>query len=1005
MSCDVLAARLWGDDPPGKARGNLSSYISRTRGRLRDAGSDAQITSNAQTYTLTTDPDSVDLHRFRRLGRQADAIADSGDATAAVGLLLQADELWRGEPLAGLPGEWTPALRRSLEEEHRRARLKRIELELGLGRHIEIIGELHRLVAMYPLDERFTAQLMLALYRSDRQADALAVYRRIQRRLMETQGADPGAPLQRLQHQILARDGELAITPRHRSPGHGPQPKTLPPRTVHFTGRTRELRALTGTDQRGTGIQAVVIEGMPGVGKTTLAVHAAHILADRHPDAQLLLPLRAHDPHHPRLDPAGALAELLTMLGVPAGSVPPTPARRAAMWQAEMAGRRAIIVLDDAADGDQVRPLIPAARDCFTIITARNRLKNLDGLRQICLETLSPDESLVLFNRLADTGDGVDEETATRIVNLCGHLPLAIHLVASQIGSGAGSRPPEVIDDLQTAGSTVLDVGVGGDAVQAAFESSYQRLSPDQRRVFRRLGIDPCIDITTHAAAALCGTTPSDIAPVIDGLVESHLLTRGPAERLSFHDLIRGYACDRAEREDSSQERRRALGRLLDYYLRSAQRADRLLHPHRRRTVTASSRPAEDVPAVNTREDAHAWMEAEWRNSLRVIDYAIDHEWKTQGVRLAHAMAAFLDTAGQWGQAATIHERALRAARELGDARHLAQASAELSLDRLRTGRLRDALEHAQRALDAYRELRDPQAEAESLDHIGVIHWSSGRNREALAYGQEALALYRRIGDDRGQADSLAHCGIARWHLGRCEEAMDCLRQALALYRRVGDRRGEAKTLNNMGEALQQRGFHREATSLYQESLAIFSQISGRQNSAILKNNLANVLQYKGRYRPAIDAYREALVVFRETGDRKNIADVLNNIGTTYQMMDRYDEALIHHKKARAIAEEIADSYERTWAIRGMGDAYRGIGRYQDALDCYREALATAREMGDLYQEARIHDGVATVTLHLHGSQAAKIRWRQALDLFQALAVPEARSLALRLTALDGMAS
>jgi DNA-binding SARP family transcriptional activator/tetratricopeptide (TPR) repeat protein len=1001
VSYDVLATRLWGERLPGKARDNLSSYVSRIRRRLRQASTGVQITADAQTYTLTTDPDIIDLHRFRRLRRQATVIADSGDADSAVTLLKQADHLWRGEALAGLPGDWTPRIRESLEEERRSAHIKRIDLELRLGRHTELISALHHLVTAYPLDERFVAQLMLALYRGDRQADALATYQRTRRLLRQTQGTEPGARLQKLQRQILARDNDLAITPRHRSPGRVPQPKTLPPGIDHFIGRTSELKTITGADHRNSKAQAMVIAGMPGVGKTTLAVHAAHNLTDRYPDAQLFLHLRAHDAHHPRLAPYDALGELLGMLGVAAGRIPRTLAQRAAMWQAEVADRRAILVLDDAADADQVKPLLPLTRNCLTLITARNNIHGLEDIAHIPLPILSPDEALLLFGRLSDRGQ-IEEKAARQIVKLCGCLPLAINMAASQLRNADSFPLIDIVEDLASTGSQVEGVGAGSQIVRATFELSYQKLSTDQRLVFRRLGLDPCIDITIYAAAALADTTPSQIAAVIDSLVDRFMLNRGPGKRYYFHDIIRGYAYDRSENEDPSSERRMALGRLLNYYLGTADQADRILHPHRRRNEPGVSHPTIGKLPLNTPVEARAWMEMEWRNSLPMIQYAIDHEWKAQGAQLAHLMAEFLDTAGQWEAAAASHELALRASREIGDMNGVAQASAELSLDQLRIGQHRNALEHAERALVAYRQLQDSRAEAESLDHIGVIHWSSGRNREALAYGQEALTIYQRIGDSRGEADSLAHSGIARWHLGRYDEAMKCLQQALQRYRTIGDRRGEAKTLNNMGNALQQRGYHREATNLYQQSMAIFSQISGRQNRAILKNNLANVLQYKGKYQCAIDAYREALAVFRDTGDRKNVADALNNIGATYHMIERFHEALIHHQKAKSIAEDIADSFEQTWAIRGMGDAYRGIGRYNDALDCYREALSFARDMGDLYQEARIHDGAAIALLYLDESQAAKIRWRQALDLFQELEVPEARSLEIRLKALDG---
>ena len=1000
VPAEVLIDRLWDTRPPPKARESLSVYIARLRASLRLALDDGvRLAGRARGYVLDVDPEAVDLHQFRRLRRQAEALSASGDYDHAASLLREADGLWRGQALAGIPGDWVGRMRDSLEEERRGAILERVECELELGRHADLVGELRQLLAQYPLDETFIAHQMTALYWNGRPADALSLYRETRGRLVDEQGTEPGPMLAELHQRILRRDPQLAVRHAGQRPGPVSRPDTLPPETGEFVGRSGELELLTG--EHGDIPQVSVIEGMPGVGKTALALRAARVVSGQYCDGLLYLDFHGHDPGRPSLDAAEALHRLLRMLVVPATQIPDAIGERAALWQAQLSRRRVVVILDDAARLDQIRPLLPTGGRCLILITTRRRLPDLDGARTLTLDLLSIDDATALFRRIAGPARAQDEEKVALAVGLCGRLPLAIQLTAGRLARGCPPSLADLIEELSQPSAQLGGTGAASPEVMSAFDLSYRALEPDHQRFFRRLGVSPCASVSMQAAAALAGCNLAEAEKSLAALLDHHLLARAPADQFCYHHLIRGYAAVRAARDDPEPEQRQAVARLLDYYLHTADQADRVLHPFRRRMPVSVTHLPAASPALLTPEDAAAWLDSEWRNILRAAQHAGRHEWKRKCADLTHVLADFVEISAYWDEAIASHTLALQACRDIADPARIAQASLELSVVSQQTGRHETALPVAEDAAEIYRSLADRRGEAEALDQVGMAHQRAARSREALAYFHEARILYQDTADQRGVANTLSHSGIACWHLGRYPDAMGHLREALSLYRHVGDRRGEAKTLNNLGRMQLYCGYHRDALDGYQKSLEIFNEIGGEQNQAILHHNIGSVYHYKGSYEDGLTACRRALVIYRNIGDLPNEADVLNDIGAIYQSAGCYDEALIHHQKARLIAEEIGNLSQQVIALRGIADVRRGSGQHSEAFDHYRTALRLAREIGDPYEEAKILEGIAESTLSTQRPYDARIVFRQALDIFERLGVPEAESARIRIETMS----
>ncbi len=978
---DTLVEHLWDSNAPAKAKDLLYPHVTRLRKRLQQLGEEVSLRSAGGAYALDVDPETIDLHRFRRLTAQARSMAESGDDEHAVQLHREAAALWRATPLTGIDGTWAARQRRAIEDELLAGTVGRIELELRRGDHAALIGELSELVAKFPYDEKLLELLMLAQFRSGRQAEALNTYQEARRRLAEELGTDPAPGPRELHQRILNRDPGLAFQP----PRSAKALNNLPPDPRAFTGRERELAQATADV---SAITVLSLDGMPGIGKTVLAVRFARLLADHYPDGQILLDLCGHSAAQPPLDARTALDRLLRNIGLPANRIPAALEDKAAVWRAELARRRMIFILDDAVAHEQIELLLPGQSECLAIVTGRRRLAGLDDVRPISLDVLSPEDAAALFVRIVGQERTQDAEQVAEVVGKCGYVPLAIQLVGNRLRH----RQTWSVADLAArltggnAGDRLSEIRAGNRELIDVFDLSYRDLNEAERRAFRLLGLHPGSDFSARCAAALLDTDPRMTERLLDALVDWHLLAELRHGRYRFHDLLGEYARMLARR-DSQSVHDAALDRLLDHFLACTAKADRFLYPHRPRLGFGSPEAAPiDSPA-----EARRWLAEEQDNLVQVIQHATDQGRAVVAARLAHLTAPFFEESGRWQDAARLHEEALGVWRRLGDLRAAAAAHVDLGTVLRRSGHHPQALQHTGEALRLLRDLDDRPGTAETLDEIGQIHWQLSEFDVAAGYLEQALAIRDSLGDKRGCAETLDHLAIVHWYRGDHRGATDRFRQALALYQEVGDTRGALMTINNQGEVAFSTGDYESALDYYEKAAPIAEV--GRQYHATWRNNVARVQQHTGQTDEALKNYRLALFEYRDIGDRLGEADTLANIGFCYLDSGRDNEGLIHLRKAQTLAEEIGERHIQTETLRGIGQALARSGRHPVAMEHYQQALALCRTIGDTLQEARVLEAMGTLSNQTGQPKQAREYLTRALQIYTDLDVPDAAPL------------
>jgi tetratricopeptide (TPR) repeat protein len=754
-----------------------------------------------------------------------------------------------------------------------------------------------------------------------------------------------GGDVEHFHRRWLAATGEpepAAGEPPPAPAPDRPRPRELPSDVVAFTGRAGELATLdellAGT---GPAVPVAVISGTAGVGKTALAVHWSHRVADRFPDGQMHLNLRGYDPDQP-VRAAEALEVLLRTLGVAGPAIPHGLAERAARYRTLVAGRRLLVVLDNAHSVDQVRDLLPGTGSCFVVVTSRDTLPALvarHGAVRLNLDLLAPAESVTLLRTLIGRRVNDDRDGATRLAERCARLPLALRIAAEL----AAARPAETLADLaaELGDESRLDLlAAGGDeytAVRAVFSWSLRHLSEAAALAFTLLGLHPGVDIDRAATTALTGTDPATARGLVDALVRAHLLDDLGDGRYGMHDLLRAYAAERAAALPGPV-RRAALERLFDHYVAAA-----------------------DGAAVT-------WLDAERANLIAVARAAAD----ARTVRLSAGLAGYLDGRAHYRDALDLHGLAREAARTAGDRAGEGRACGRLGTVHRRLGDYQAALEWYRAALAIHRDVGDRAGESATRHGLGVAFWRLGRYPEALDHLGAALAIYRDSDDAAGVGGALTGLGIAHFQLGRYTEARDTHERALAVLRGIGDRTGEGRALNNLGVVHHRMAHHAEARDLYEQCLAIAREVGNRAGEGVALCNLGDLDVDTGRYGEARQRYEQAVALCRQIGYRVGQAEALRGLGLVAAHSGRLDEGLEYLGHAVTLSRELGERETEIRALTDLGGVLREAGRRADALDRYRTALALAGQTADAYARSRIEAAMAAILRDTGDEPAAR---------------------------------
>ena len=773
--------------------------------------------------------------------------------------------------------------------------------------------------------------------------------------------------------------------------------RTLPRDIASFTGRAAELAqlagAVTSAAEAGVGVVGIhAIGGMAGVGKTAFAVHAAHQLAGGFPDGQFFLPLHAHTPGQRPVDPADALASLLLTAGVGAQQIPPGLQARAARWRDWLAGKKVLLVLDDAAGHEQVSPLLPGTGGSVVLVTSRRHLTALEDAAAISLDTLAPGEAAALLARLAERpGLGSGDGPAGEITRLCGYLPLAIGMLARQLHHHPSWTAAGLAGELAAAAGRLELMRAENLSVAAAFDLSYQDLTPGQQRLFRRLGVHPGTDLDGYAAAALDGTDLATARRHLDGLYDQYLLTEPARGRYRLHDLLGEHTRALAFAGDPA-DADAAAGRLLDYYLHAAAAAGQ--HIETRTTAVGRALPGDRpavAPQLSTAGQASAWLEAERANLHAAAGYAAASGRPAHAIAIPAAISGFLLTRGHWDQSVALHQAALATARQVGGRAGQAGALNELGLLQRVTGDYPAAAASLTRALELYRGLGDRLGQASALDNLGRVQFETSEYPAATASHQQALALYRDLGHRAGQALALNNVGTVQSLTSDYPAAAASYQQALDLFCDIGHRLGQALATGNLGIVQSQTGDYPAAADSMTQALDLFRDLGDRHGEASSLLNLGEVQRLTGDYAAAAASQQQALGISRDLGHRRVQASALGNLGEVQILTGNYPAATASLVQALGMFRDIGDRGGQADVLNSLGDVLSLSGDSQRARDHHVRALAIAREISAPVEEARALEGLGHCLFRDGNPGAAAAHWQQALTIYQRIGAPDAR--------------
>ncbi|MFV2018662.1 AfsR/SARP family transcriptional regulator [Micromonospora sp. LOL_023] len=891
-----ISTAVWADrSPPPSARNVIQTHIKHLRRRLepdrRPRAPSTVLRQVGNGYALCLPTSCVDALNFRERLVASAGLQRCGDLDGAAAELEQALALWQGPPMADLPVLTGHPRVVALVEERHTALARYGEVMICAGRAAEAVPALEEAASAQPLDEAAQARLIRGYQAAGQRARAFHTYHRVRHRLTDELGVDPGPELTAA-HTALLHDDEPAGAAK-RVPAEAPRllatratgavPAQLPADIPDFTGRVGELAQLddilsaasssTGDDAGLTGITVAAVSGTAGVGKTALAIRWAHRVRHQFPDGQLYVDLQGYDEAQP-VSPGHTLAGFLRALGVSGPDLPLDVDERSACFRSLTDGRQMLLVLDNAASAEQIRPLLPGSASCLVLVTSRDSLAGLvarHGARRLDLDPLPPDDAVALIQRLIGARVATEHAAATVLAAQCARLPLALRVAAEMAATRPGTQLGELVRELADQHGRLDLLDAGGDlrtGVRAVFSWSYLNLPDDAARAFRLLGLHPGPDLESHAAAAIIGGRTPDARRLLDLLARAHLVERGHGNRYRMHDLLQAYAVDLAEQQESPMERHRAMTALFDHYLQTAAAAMDLTCPaerHRRPTVTGpavSARPLADAA------EARAWLEQERANLVAGVVHTAGHGWPEHARRLVLTMFRYLEGAGHYPDAVTVHHHGLLAAEAIGDRDSQAHMMTNIAVVYGMQGHRKLVADHLQRALVLYRMTRERAGEARALGNLGVFHGQQGQYDQARTYLRQALVLLRETGEAHGEAMALGNLGWVHVLQGRYTEAAERLDQAIALCRRIGHRVGTAFALNSLGQLHARLGRFRESAEHHGRALAIYRDSSQPVGEASALVGLADALMQVGHPAAARDHYRQALTISAQIGDR-----------------------------------------------------------------------------------------------------------------------------------------
>ncbi|MEV5985864.1 BTAD domain-containing putative transcriptional regulator [Streptomyces sp. NPDC052051] len=903
-----LIDALWGDDPPPRALAAVRTYAS----RLRKVLSTGVLVSESGGYAVRVgNPRSLDLVAAQDLATEAEKAKSSADLYGARRLLNEALALWDGEPLAGVPGPYADTQRARLEEWRLQLLESRLDMDLEQGCHAEAVSELTALTAAYPLRERLRELLMLALYRSGRQAEALAVYADTRRLLADELGVDPRPGLKDLQQRILQADPGLAEPSAPvADPTPAPvRPAQLPATVPDFTGRASfvaELgEVLASAEGRVMAVSALA--GIGGVGKTTLAVHVAHQARTSFPDGQLYADLQGAGQR--AAEPETVLGSFLRALGTPDSSIPDSLEERAALYRSVLDGRRVLVLLDNAKDAAQVRPLLPGTDGCAALVTSRMRMVDLAGAHLVDLDVMSPDEALSLFTKIVgEERVAAEREAALDVVAACGFLPLAIRIAASRLAARRTWTVSVLARKLADERRRLDELQAGDLAVKATFELGYGQLEPAQARAFRLLGLADGPDISLAAAAAVLNLPLEDAEDVLESLVDTSLLESAAPGRYRYHDLVRLYARACAERDEQPpSERGAAMSRLLDFYLATAAGVYAIERPGDR--LVDHLQPT-GYPGLRfgDRHQAQDWLYSEAACLLACIRQFTGSETLLHAIDLLWAAVDLTESGANSKEYEAVALALRDAARSRQDRRVEGRASVVLAYTQQLSGRFAEADDAAREALQLTEGQSDPLARCWASNLLGITAFFRGRHSDAERHLEQALANFRSCEDLAGEASVL--CNLSRIHLatGRPRSAVALAQRGVETYEALGHALKGANGRYALGMALTENGLCAKAADQLHEALKVFRESRQRLWEGMTLLRLAEVDLAARRPAQASTNAEAALTALRGIGGEWRRGNVLTVLGRALSGIGQRGRAHVCWQEALAIYEALESS-------------------------------------------------------------------------------------------------